>query len=101
MYVKALDRDGGLNGADDDIDDVFIDMPLQVNTVFTEPRGFYGEKHYITLVMLFRVTCLENYYGADCTAFCLAPNNSYVCDTNGVLLCNDSSCKDNGEFSQF
>ena len=98
MYVRARDRD--CCSADDDLDDIFINMPLPVNTTFTEPQIFDGRRNKVAIEMRFRVICLENYYGANCTTFCLSPNSSYVCDTNGSLQC-QRDCEDQSEFFSY
>ena len=37
--------------------------------------------------MSFRVQCLEDYYGPNCTTFCVPLENVYICDSNGQFVC--------------
>ena len=37
--------------------------------------------------MSFRVQCLEDYYGPDCTTFCLPLESVYICDSEGRFVC--------------
>lgn len=100
MFVRAIDEDGGFNGPDDHIDDVFINMSLPVNTEFTPSRNFNGQEDEVTIEMSFRVTCSKNYYGPNCMTFCVSPNSSYACDNNGSLYC-QRDCTDRSEFSLY
>ena len=97
MYVRALDEDGFLN-RDDPLDDIFINMPLQVNTGFTESRKFDGQANRVSIEMRFIVTCWVNYYGPNCTVHCVPPNSSYACNVNGSLYC-QRNCMDLSKFS--
>ena len=88
MYVEAIDEDPG---SDDDLDDIFINRRLEVNTSFTEIGTYSGNFNRVTIQMSFRVMCQENYYGADCATFCMAQdddeNGHYTCNSDGSIQC--------------
>ena len=88
MYVEA--RDDDLIG-DSDLDDIFINRRLEVNTGFTERETYSGNSNRVTIQVSFRVMCQENYYGADCATFCLAQdddeNGHYTCNSDGSIQC--------------
>ena len=90
MYVEAIDEDPG---SDDDLDDIFINRRLEVNTSFTEIGTYSGNFNRVTIQMSFRVMCQENYYGADCATFCMAQdddeNGHYTCNSDGSIQCRD------------
>ena len=95
LYIKARDSDGGLivdliNG-DDDLDDIFVDQTLEVSSNFTELEAYTGELNRVTVQMRFRVMCQQDYYGADCSTFCVAQNDNvngrYTCNSDGSLQC--------------
>ena len=101
MYVEA--RDDDLIG-DSDLDDIFINRRLEVNTGFTEIEAYSGNSNRVTIQMSFRVMCQENYYGADCATFCMAQddneNGHYTCNSDGSIQCRDgfenpsNNCRD-------
>ena len=95
LYIKAKDSDGGLivdliNG-DDDLDDIFIDRTLEVSSNFTELEAYTGELNRVTVQMRFRVMCQRDYYGADCSIFCVAQDDDvsghYTCNSDGSFQC--------------
>ena len=90
FYVKARDSDPNVSG-DDDLDDIFIDSTLAVNTSFTEMEEYTGILNRVTLQMRFRVMCQKNYYRADCSIFCMAQNDNvnghYTCNSDGSIQC--------------
>ena len=88
LYIKARDSDAGLIvdliNSDDDLDDIFIDRTLEVSSNFTELEVYTGELNRVTIQMRFRVICQQDYYGADCSIFCVAQNDNM----NGHYTCN-------------
>ena len=96
LYIKARDSDAGLldllNG-DDDLDDIFVDRTLAVNTSFTGMEEYIGILNRVTLQMRFRVMCQQDYYGEDCSTFCLAENDDvnghYTCNSDGSIQCQE------------
>jgi phage gp29-like protein len=92
LYTKARDSDAGLLlNNDDDLDDIFIDLTLDVDSGFTELEVYTGELNRVTVQMRFRVMCQRDYYGADCSTLCVAQNDDmngyYTCNSDGSLQC--------------
>ena len=85
LYIKAWDSDRGFS-LDDDLDDIIINRVLDVNTSFTELEEYTGIFNRVTFQVRFRVMCQSNYYGADCSRFCVAQND----DVNGHYTCSNS-----------
>lgn len=79
--------------ANDLLDRVVVNQVLSVSSSFSSEvtqRGFYNSA---TMRFSFRVRCITNYHGSDCTRFC-APQDSdehghYTCDSNGERVCRD------------
>ena len=95
LYIKARDSDTGLItnliNSDDDLDDIFIDQALEVNSGFTAMERYTGILDRVSLQMRFRVMCQQDYYGADCSTFCVAQNDNvnghYTCNSDGSIQC--------------
>ena len=95
LYIKARDSDAGLivdliNG-DDDLDNIFIDQTLEVNSGFTQLEEYTGLLNRVTIQMRLRVMCQQDYYGADRGTFCVAQNDDmnghYTCNSDGSIQC--------------
>ena len=113
LYIKARDSDAGLIvdliNSDDDLDDIFIDQILEVSSNFTELEAYTGELNRVTVQMRFRVMCQQDYYGADCSIFCVAQNDDvngyYTCNSDGSLRCLEgftnpqNNCRDSKLYS--
>ena len=77
--------------------DIFINRALEVNTNFTGTERYNGTGLLSSVVVIidmrFRVMCEQDYYGADCTTFCLAQdddvNGHYTCNSDGSIQCRD------------
>ena len=74
-----------------------------MNTGFTAMEGYTGIRNRVTFQVRFRVMCQLNYYGADCSRFCVAKNNvngHYTCNSDGFIRCLEgfenpqNNCKD-------
>ena len=92
LYIKARDADLGPSLDDDlGLDDIIIDKALEANTGFTEKEEYTGVLNRVSLQMRFRVMCQQDYYGADCSTFCVAQNDDvnghYICNRNGSIQC--------------
>ena len=86
--MRAKDFDD--NDDDDVVDNVFINMMLEVNTSYTALEEYTGELGSVTLLARFRVTCQREYYGRNCSIFCLIQNNifeHYTCNQDGMIQC--------------
>ena len=62
-----------------------IDLELNPGPNFTERTTYTGIYNISDLGfdMSFRVQCLENYYGPNCTTFCKPEEGKYTCDSEG------------------
>ena len=78
------------SGADDLMDRVAFNIFHSSNGKWTgelAKEGIYGN---VVLTARFKVNCNANYYGSDCTTYCVATDNSnghYTCDANGGKQC--------------
>ena len=90
LYIKARDSDPGLSG-DDDLDDIFINRALELNSSFTEMEEYTGILNRVTFRAQFRVVCQQDYYGANCSTFCMGQNDNvnghYTCNSDGSIQC--------------
>ena len=78
-----------------------IDLELNPGPNFTERTTYTGIYNISDLGfdMSFRVQCLENYYGPNCTTFCESMEGVNTCDSEGRPVClqdnrdPDTNCK--------
>jgi len=73
------------------IDRFLINVELELSSTFTERRTYVGELGIAQFDLSFRVACLENYYGPQCNVFCSGVAGQSTCDSEGNLVCVDSS----------
>ena len=75
------------------IEDIFIVLNLTANDDFTPSQNYTGEFSTATVELSLQVHCVANYYGLDCTTFCMARDDAkghYTCNTDtGAFICND------------
>ena len=90
LYFETKDSEPGPS-SDDDIDDIFINKALEVNTSYTEMEMFTGNLERVSFQARFRVMCQQNYYGARCDTHCEAQdddeNGHYTCNSAGSFQC--------------
>ena len=89
LLVRAKDFDD--NDDDDIVDDVFINMMLEVNASYTAVEEYTGVLGDVSLLVRFRVTCQRDYYGRNCSTFCIAQNDDsfghFSCNQDGTIQC--------------
>ena len=89
FLIDALDR-AVQNGETEVLINRFpIDLELELGAAFTERTTYTGVYNMILLCdlgfdMSFRVQCSENYYGPNCTTFCVPIKDLYTCDSVGI-----------------
>ena len=109
MYIEAIEV-APFNFPDTHLDDIFVNRALEVNTNFTGIERYNGTGLMNTVIIdvRFRVMCQQDYYGADCTTFCLNQNDDvngyYTCNSDGSIQCregfkNPSSNCTEGEYA--
>ena len=96
FFIDALDRAVPISGPSETeviINRFPIDLELELGADFTERTTYTGIYNISGLGfdMSFRVQCSENYYGPNCTTFCVSLKDVYVCDSAGGLICIDSN----------
>ena len=66
-----------------------IDLELNPGPDFTERTTYTGIYNIsdVGFDMSFRVQCLENYFGPNCTTFCEPFEGVYTCDSEGMAVC--------------
>ena len=96
MYIPVRELDPPGPDSDVPLDSIFIDRMLAVSAYFTPNETYTGINMMVNRVVLdmrFRVMCQQDYYGADCTRFCIAQNDSangyYTCNSDGTILCRE------------
>ena len=78
----------------DIIDIFFIDVVMS-NTnspSFSDRMTFTGIYNNGNFEMSFRLSCTENYYGQDCTTFCIERDSDlghYTCGSDGRFVCRE------------
>ena len=87
LFFVARDDDAGVSSPDH-LENIFINIPdFQVSSTI---GGIYSGNR-VTLNMFFYIDCEDDYYGSDCSTFCLAQDNAnghYTCDEDdGSQIC--------------
>ena len=86
LYVEVVDNDP----FDIDlIDEVKVLVPGTKGEVTSQT--FIGTFGIVSLVLSYSLTCTQNYYGSNCTTYCVPSDNNmghYNCDpSNGNKIC--------------
>ena len=96
MYIPVRELDPPGPNSDVPLDYIFINRALAVSADFTPNETYYGNNtmsNRVVLDMRFRVMCQQDYYGANCTRFCIAQNDSvngyYTCNSDGTIQCRE------------
>ena len=91
FFIDALDNDVAsvLSETEVIINRFPIDLELNPGPDFTERTTYTGFYNISDVVfdMSFRVQCLENYFGPNCTTFCEPLEGVYTCDSEGRSVC--------------
>ena len=90
LLTTVYDNDG--IGSRDLVDMIFISRSLSAvslqNGSFTEVMTYFG--NYSELDLSFRLTCQRDFYGPDCSVFCVDTNDTrghYTCSNSGERVC--------------
>lgn len=90
MMIRVDDTDVD---NDDLLDRVIVDMVLGFSSSYSSINSHLGYYNRVTMTFRFRVICDTNYYGADCTRFCVSQDSNtlghYTCNANGDRVCLD------------
>ena len=97
MYIPVREIDPpGPADSDVPLDSIFINRALAVSADFTPNEAYTGintMSNRVILDMRFQVMCQQDYYGANCTRFCRAQNDSvngyYTCNSDGSIQCRE------------
>ena len=75
-----------------------------MNADFTEMEEYTGILDKVTLHIRFRVMCQQDYYGTNCSTYCVDQNDDvngyYICNGDGSIHCMEgfenpsSNCRD-------
>ena len=91
FFIDALDR--AVSSQQSEIEMIInrfaINLELQPGPNFTDRvnyTGFFNISE-VNFDISFRVQCLENYYGPNCTLFCEPADDVYTCDSEGEIVC--------------
>ena len=77
----------------DFLDNIFVDRSKTVSNVYSTVETIWGERNKVGVDIRFRVRCVQHFYRADCTQYCLARNDNnnghYTCNQeDGSKICN-------------
>lgn len=93
LAVQAWDQDSGDDPAD--IIDIFhIDIIMNsTNTpTFSDRMIFTGVYNNGNFELSFRLNCTQNYFGPNCTTFCIerdSPLGHFTCGSDGSFVCRE------------
>ena len=86
LYIEVVDDDGLLGS--EPIDEVRVQVPGTKGASLSQT--FIGTSEIVSLVLSYSLTCTQNYYGSNCSTYCVPSNNMshYNCDlSNGNKIC--------------
>ena len=88
LFVRVIDNDGYFHA--DLIDEVYLHIPPNLNLTVAS-QTIAGIFDRAVLIMEYSLTCTQNYYGSDCSTYCVPSDNSmghYNCaPSNGSKIC--------------
>ena len=87
FYIQVGDAD---LFAGEHVDDIYVHKTLASSSSFTDPTYYSGDYGNAMLQLSFRVQCDHNFYGRNCSTFCVHTDNStghYACGANGERVC--------------
>ena len=90
LFLRVTHNDG--MDPEELIDTIFIELNLTANEPLTPLKNFTGDFGVATLGIMFRVDCAINFYGSDCTIFCMDMDGTfghYSCNEDGSISCLD------------
>ena len=94
FFIAAIDRSlpmstSTISETEAIINRFSIDLELNPGADFTERTTYTGIYNIsdVGFDMSFRVQCLENYFGPNCTTFCEPLEAVYTCDSEGRYVC--------------
>ena len=87
LYLEVIDDDDLLGS--ELIEEVKMQVPGTKGAVTSQTLT--GTSGTVSLVLSYSLTCTQNYYGSNCSTYCVPSDNSmghYTCDpSNGNKLC--------------
>ena len=89
VAIRSLDDDYPLSD-DDLIDIVVFNINITPSNEWVSMENRHGFYNRATVSAEFRVDCSVNYYGTDCSTYCVPTDNSqghYICNSNGGKVC--------------
>ena len=72
LYVKIIDDDS--TSSSDLIDEVKVQVPATKGAMTSQT--FTGTSGIVSLVLSYSLTCTQNYYGSNCSTYCVPSDNS-------------------------
>ena len=89
LYVEVNDQDSPFGSEFELIDEVKVQLPGTPGAVPSQTvTGTYG---IVSLTLSYSLTCTQNYYGPNCSTYCVPSDNSmghYNCNTStGSKIC--------------
>ena len=85
--IEAHDDDSGFTSSDF-LDNIFVDRSLETDVgVATLLDAYIGEGSRVTVLLAFRVDCGDDFYGNDCTDFCVAGTTFTCNEEDGSRIC--------------
>ena len=87
FYIQVRDAD---LFSTQHVDDIYVNKTLNFSSSFTNPTYYQGDHGNAMIQLSFRVHCDHNYYGSNCSTFCVHTDDSsghYACGANGERVC--------------
>ena len=88
LFIEVEDYDSF--NADDHVDDIYVSISRTPSSTFSSRAAYNGVHGNSRIELSFRVQCGRNFYGSNCSTYCVARNDSgghYTCGINGERVC--------------
>ena len=72
------------------IDEIFVNRDLAANGLYVGRQTYNNGGGSSSIDLDFQASCTNNYYGPQCTVFCVTVDDAtghYTCTTDGVRIC--------------
>ncbi len=88
LFIRVDDYDRF--NANDHVNDIYVNITLTPSSSFTSTRAYNGINVISVMELSFRLQCTSNFYGSDCTTYCVARDDiegHFDCGPDGEKIC--------------
>ena len=90
LFIRVDDYGQFNFTTNDHVNDIYVTITLTPNSSFTSTRAYNSVNGMSTIELSFRLQCTSNFYGSDCTTYCVARDDiegHFDCGPDGEKIC--------------